>query len=83
MKLYSYAVAVFFSSTTTYGFAPNSLSRSHDPINQQVRQTNFLSSSTTMLHMASKIIVVSPPGGVGEVAAVKAACLGSSVRWLH
>jgi hypothetical protein len=81
MKLYSYAVAVFFSSTTTYGFAPNSLSRSHDPINQQVRQTNFLSSSTTMLHMASKIIVVSPPGGVGEVAAVKAACLGSSVRW--
>ncbi len=27
------------------------------------------------------IVVVSPPGGVGEVAAVKAACLGSSVRW--
>lgn len=31
--------------------------------------------------MAADIVVVSPPGGVGEVAAVKAACLGSSVRW--
>ena len=81
MKLYSYAVAVFVSSTTTYGFAPNSLSSSHDALNQQVRQTNILSSSTTMLQMASNIIVVSPPGGVGEVAAVKAACLVSSVRW--
>lgn len=29
----------------------------------------------------SSVVVVSPPGGVGEVAAVKAACLGSSVRW--
>ena len=81
MKLYSCAVAVFVSSTATYGFAPSSLSSSHDAFNQQVRQTNILSSSTTMLHVASNIIVVSPPGGVGEVAAVKAACLGSSVRW--
>jgi len=30
---------------------------------------------------ASSVVVISPPGGVGEVAAVKAACLGSSVRW--
>jgi len=26
-------------------------------------------------------VVISPPGGVGEVAAVKAACLGTAVRW--
>ena len=30
---------------------------------------------------ASSVVVISPPGGVGEVAAVKSACLGSSVRW--
>jgi hypothetical protein len=30
---------------------------------------------------ASKLVVVSPPGGVGEVAAVKAAQMGSDVRW--
>eukprot|EP00980_Cylindrotheca_fusiformis_P009161 scaffold1993_cov107-Cylindrotheca_fusiformis.AAC.5 len=27
------------------------------------------------------VVVISPPGGVGEVAAVNAACLGSAVRW--
>jgi hypothetical protein len=46
-----------------------------------MQQSNMLSPSSTALNMASNIIVVSPPGGVGEVAAVKAACLGSSVRW--
>ncbi|KAL3940958.1 MAG: hypothetical protein SGARI_000774, partial [Bacillariaceae sp.] len=42
-----------------------------------------VSSSTSSLRMASSssVVVVSPPGGVGEVAAVKAACQGSSVRW--
>ena len=30
---------------------------------------------------SSSVVVISPPGGVGEVAAVKAACRGSSVRW--
>ena len=33
------------------------------------------------LEMSKSVIVVSPPGGVGEVAAVKAACLGNTVRW--
>ncbi len=33
------------------------------------------------MEMSSSIVVISPPGGVGEVAAVKAACRGSSVRW--
>ena len=41
--------------------------------------------SKPVLQMAStsdkSLIVVSPPGGVGEVAAVKAACLGKTVRW--
>lgn len=30
---------------------------------------------------ANSVVVISPPGGVGEVAAVKAAAMGSSVRW--
>ena len=30
---------------------------------------------------AKSIVVVSPPGGVGEVTAVKAASLGASVKW--
>ena len=44
--------------------------------------------STTQLEAISAtasdgvVVVVSPPGGVGEVAAVKAASSGSSVRWL-
>jgi hypothetical protein len=29
----------------------------------------------------ASIVIVSPPGGVGEVAAVESACLGSTVRW--
>lgn len=37
-------------------------------------------SSSSSLSMKS-VVVVSPPGGVGEVTAVKAATLGSSVKW--
>ena len=33
------------------------------------------------LSMSQNIVVISPPGGVGEVAAVEAAKLGSSVKW--
>mmetsp|Transcript_57991 Transcript_57991/g.141711 ORF Transcript_57991/g.141711 Transcript_57991/m.141711 type:complete len:627 (-) Transcript_57991:151-2031(-) len=39
------------------------------------------SSTSTQLFAAKNLVVVSPPGGVGEVAAVKAACAGSNVRW--
>jgi len=81
MKFYSYSVAVFLSSATTYSFAPTSLSRGYDHSNQQMKRSDGLTSASTVLHMASNIVVISPPGGVGEVAAVKAACLGSSVRW--
>lgn len=37
-------------------------------------------SRSTQLQM-SNVVVISPPGGIGEVAAVKAAKMGSSVRW--
>ena len=80
MKYYSYCIAVLLSPTTIYGFAPNSLSRSQNNGKHHMQQP-ALSSSSTALDMSSTIVVVSPPGGVGEVAAVKAACLGSSVRW--
>ncbi|KAG7350895.1 hypothetical protein IV203_010255 [Nitzschia inconspicua] len=39
------------------------------------------SMKTTTMAAANSIVVISPPGGVGEVAAVKAACRGSAVRW--
>lgn len=77
MKFYTSVVAVLISSKAAYGFAPNSLSGGR----QQRKHSDVLSSSSMELQMASNIVVVSPPGGVGEVAAVKAACLGSSVRW--
>jgi len=95
-KYCCYSTAILLASTTTiYGFTPNSISRTgngngNKNVNVQLlkneQQSFFLlslmsSSSTTALDMSSNIIVVSPPGGVGEVAAVKAACLGSSVRW--
>jgi len=80
-----YSTAILLASTATiYGFTPNSISDGQLLKNKQ--QSSFLVSllslpSTTASDMSSNIVVVSPPGGVGEVAAVKAACLGSSVRW--
>lgn len=43
-------------------------------------RANFNSCSLQMSDKPS-VVVISPPGGVGEVAAVNAASLGSSVRW--
>jgi len=48
------------------------------------QRQNGVSSHQVSLTMASdgkSLVVISPPGGVGEVAAVKAAATGSSVRW--
>mmetsp|Transcript_6467 Transcript_6467/g.9328 ORF Transcript_6467/g.9328 Transcript_6467/m.9328 type:complete len:554 (-) Transcript_6467:103-1764(-) len=36
---------------------------------------------SSSLGMTKSVVVVSPPGGVGEVAVVKAAEMGSAVRW--
>lgn len=46
----------------------------------------FLARSTTTTtaleaSSSSSVVVISPPGGVGEVAAVKAASMGALVRW--
>jgi hypothetical protein len=52
-----------------HGFVvPNSLS-----VNRATTTGSALSMST--------VVVVSPPGGVGEVTAVKAASMGSTVKW--
>lgn len=45
---------------------------------------NFYNGQTVPLQMSASnqnVVVISPPGGVGEVAAVQAAKLGSSVKW--
>ena len=47
-------------------------------------QSNAHSSRANTLQMSANgqnIVVISPPGGVGEVAAVQAAQMGSSVKW--
>lgn len=44
----------------------------------RMSQSRMTSSS---LSMKKSVVVVSPPGGVGEVTAVKAATLGSNVKW--
>ena len=36
---------------------------------------------SSALAASSSLVVISPPGGVGEVTAVKAASMGASVRW--
>ena len=48
-------------------------------VNGFVSQPSRTSSCTAL--NAKSIVVVSPPGGVGEVTAVKAASLGASVKW--
>lgn len=52
-------------------------------------RTSSKTTTTTSLHSSEaaaavetmRLVVVSPPGGIGEVTAVKAAELGASVRW--
>mmetsp|Transcript_16833 Transcript_16833/g.34651 ORF Transcript_16833/g.34651 Transcript_16833/m.34651 type:complete len:551 (-) Transcript_16833:942-2594(-) len=78
MKIFSCSIAVLVASKSIYGFSPVSLNTNG---RQHRQQSAFSSSSRTALDASSSIVVVSPPGGVGEVAAVRAACLGSSVRW--
>jgi len=38
-------------------------------------------SSSSSLAATNSLVVISPPGGVGEVTAVKAAAMGAAVRW--
>ena len=51
--------------------APNNIN------NNNARSNSFLS----MAADGKSLVVISPPGGVGEVTAVKAATMGNSVRW--
>ena len=46
--------------------------------NKHVLQSN---SQHSMVANNQNVVVISPPGGVGEVAAVQAAKMGSSVKW--
>ncbi|CAB9522768.1 expressed unknown protein [Seminavis robusta] len=46
------------------------------------RGNNFFHNDVALRMAAEKtLVVISPPGGVGEVTAVKAATMGSAVRW--
>lgn len=92
-KYFPYVILVLLELTVTIKcFTPNWFYvRSNNRIRNENRKVQVpvksstpqpsSSWTTTALNMASSIVVISPPGGVGEVAAVKAACLGSSVRW--
>jgi hypothetical protein len=50
-------------------------------VSQRSLRRNSFNACSLRMSDTSSIVVISPPGGVGEVAAVKAACSGSSVRW--
>ena len=45
------------------------------------RTSKSSATSSRALWATSSLVVISPPGGVGEVAAVKAASMGASVHW--
>jgi len=62
---------------------PRGTSRSSLQQQQQRRQRPASPRSTTGLHAESQpdVVVISPPGGIGEIASVESAKLGASVRW--
>ena len=49
--------------------------------NARSSQRSFMSMTSSSSSDAKSLVVISPPGGVGEVTAVKAATMGSNVRW--
>lgn len=75
MKL-RFLVSTLLAAQASAFVAPDALS--------SLRQLSTHRSQNVGLAMASggkSLVVISPPGGVGEVTAVKAASTGSSVRW--
>jgi hypothetical protein len=70
MRLFAATLAMMVCTA----FSPGQLHRRPRALTQLSRSTR-LSAST------SSLVVISPPGGIGEVSAVKAAEMGSAVRW--
>lgn len=53
-------------------------------LHPRIRTPALASSSSTLLYSAAgspDTVVISPPGGIGEIASVESALLGGSVRW--
>jgi len=73
--LSSAAVVLCYVLPSTQAFVPKS--KSSLLLNRQTK------SSKHAMHMSNNqnLVIISPPGGVGEVAAVKAAEMGSTVKW--
>jgi hypothetical protein len=69
--LFVFKGALVWSASSSTAFTPG-----RRPV---IIRSHFSSTSTS--EACSTVVVISPPGGVGEVAAVKASELGSSVRW--
>jgi len=67
-----------YSSTTSHGFTshlPQSIAR---PTLSNHRGLATLDAAASA---APDLVVISPPGGIGEIASVESALLGGSVRW--
>lgn len=60
------------------GFTPT---RSFSMPSKAFTRCAYSSSRPPLSMVAKSIVVVSPPGGVGEVTAVKAASMGGAVKW--
>lgn len=71
-------LAVAISISSTHAFAPSS---SSGAATASIRSSSASSASSLNMAAASSLVVVSPPGGIGEVTVVKAASMGSAVKW--
>lgn len=70
LMIFSYALV---AQTTTSFMMPSVTTRRISP--------SSLAMSSTADAADSNLVVISPPGGLGEITAVEAAKMGSSVRW--
>lgn len=76
---YVSAALIAASVLVSHAFVPAKLAPGR--ITTRYSASTLSMSSSADIDSSKKIIVISPPGGVGEVAAVTAAKLGNSVRW--
>jgi len=78
---YVSAALIAASVVISHAFIPAKLAPGRSATRFPASTLSMSSSADADAVSSKKIIVISPPGGVGEVAAVTAAKLGNSVRW--
>lgn len=78
----SWAIMGGLASTDAFQFSPLSKMSAFRSLDASSSSLSFSStSSSSAASAAADLVVISPPGGIGEVAAIEAAKMGSSVKW--